>query len=313
MKKIVSLLVTMVFTFSLCASAFAASIEERSADALNKLGIFRGNGVSYALGDPLYRTEGIALLVRLLGAENEANTGKYSHSFTDQIPSWAENVVAYASAKGLVIGVGGNQFGNGTMDKKQALTLALRSLGYTSTSDGGDFKFAEVESFAETCGFDVGSFGNAGFDRGDAVRIFWQAVNAKMKGQTYTLGESLAKQGVYTEKQLSDAIAAFNSGASSSGNSGSSGGSGGSGGSGSSGGSGGSGGSGSGNAGKMTLEQYNALSADEQMEYYLSYSDPTDFFAWLHEAQEEYRNTQETIVIENGGVIDLEELIKNIS
>ena len=60
--------------------------------------------------------------------------------------------------------------------------------------------------------------------------------------------------------------------------------------------------------GKPTYEDYNAMSAEEQQAFYLSFSDPQDFFNWYNAAKEEHDKNSGDIVLGEDGVIDLEDL-----
>ncbi|MBQ1241587.1 MAG: hypothetical protein IIX99_00095, partial [Oscillospiraceae bacterium] len=80
----------------LMTSAFALTREQiNTADALNYLGLFNGTDEGYQYNVQLKRSDGITLLVRLLGKEADAANGKYSHPFTD-VADWLDPYVAYA-------------------------------------------------------------------------------------------------------------------------------------------------------------------------------------------------------------------------
>ena len=53
----------------------------------------------------------------------------------------------------------------------------------------------------------------------------------------------------------------------------------------------------------LTYEQYNALSAEEQEEYFNSFETVDDFFAWYNKAKQEYENNKD--YIEVGGNQDI--------
>lgn len=55
----------------------------------------------------------------------------------------------------------------------------------------------------------------------------------------------------------------------------------------------------------MTYEQYNALSAEEQEEYFNSFKSVEDFFAWYNKAKKEYEENQDYTEIGGDGNIDL--------
>ena len=64
---------------------------------------------------------------------------------------------------------------------------------------------------------------------------------------------------------------------------------------------------GRGNRRHLTYEQYNALSAEEQEEYFNSFDTIDDFFAWYNQAKQEYEDSQEYIEIGDGSDITIGE------
>ena len=64
---------------------------------------------------------------------------------------------------------------------------------------------------------------------------------------------------------------------------------------------------GRGNRSRLTYEQYNALSAEEQEEYFNSFDTIDDFFAWYNQAKQEYEDSQEYIEIGDGSDITIGE------
>ena len=110
------------------------------ADALNDLGLFSGSTNGYNLERSSTRTEGLVMLLRLLGEENRALNYKGSHPFTD-VPSWADRYVAYAYEKGYTSGVSENLFGSQkTLTLNDYMTFLLRALEYNDKN--GDFTWA---------------------------------------------------------------------------------------------------------------------------------------------------------------------------
>lgn len=126
---------------------FAADRSRNSlvaAKILHDLGLFNGVGNDPS-GNPIYaldraptRNEAVTMLVRLLGKEEEAQSGVWVTPFTD-LTEWAKPYVGYAYAHGLTIGVSDTHFGGGsTVTREQYATFILRALGYTS---GVDFQW----------------------------------------------------------------------------------------------------------------------------------------------------------------------------
>ena len=92
MKKRIKL---SLILFSLCiilsVSVFASDFDN-AADALSELGLFRGTEKGFELDREPTRAEAATMLVRLLGAENEAMTLTYTAPYTD-VYDWAKPYV----------------------------------------------------------------------------------------------------------------------------------------------------------------------------------------------------------------------------
>ena len=58
---------------------------------------------------------------------------------------------------------------------------------------------------------------------------------------------------------------------------------------------------------KMTYEEYNALSAEEQEEYFNSFKTVEDFFAWYNKAKAEYEASQDYTEIGGDGNLNIGE------
>ena len=199
MKKWISLILAVCLLASMLAlPALAATKEEQNtADALNHLGLFLGTTKGYELDASLTRAQSAMLLVRMLGALKQAETGDYSHPFDDVAP-WASRVVAYAYTNNLVKGYNATKYGGeDTVTDFQYLTIVLRVLGYTDSGDKPDFNYRESRKLAKSLGLVDSETDDASFTRGDAVDIFWRALNTSLKNENRTLAERLIEQKVF--------------------------------------------------------------------------------------------------------------------
>lgn len=173
MKRILSLALALLAACAMLVTVDAASAEARdAAESLNALGLFAGVGknsdgsVNFDLDRAPARTEGVTMLVRLLGKESEALGGTWQTPFSD-VPEWAEPYVGYAYANGLTNGVGDD--GNGGMlfgseqkvSAAQYLTFVLRSLGYES---GRDFDWSRAWELTDRLGITDGRYNAASSD-----------------------------------------------------------------------------------------------------------------------------------------------------
>ena len=138
MKKIFSIIITLIVILSLVIPAYSATKDEL-AISLKTLGLFKGvSDTDFALDRAPTRIEAIVMLIRTLGKEEEALSIERSHPFTD-VPSWADKYIGYAYETGLSKGVSSTSFGNGNASAANYLTFTLRALGY---SDAGNEDFS---------------------------------------------------------------------------------------------------------------------------------------------------------------------------
>jgi len=169
-----------------------------AADALFKLGLFRGTSNGYELNRPATRQEAIVMLIRLLGKEAEAVAYKGNHPFTD-VDAWASPYIAYAYNNKLTSGVSADKFGNpGDATAAMYVTFVLRALGYSSSTD---FEWDNPFGFAARIGLPTAVYTPASnFMRGDAVIVSHAALSQRLKGKTGTLLDTLIASGAVPAK-----------------------------------------------------------------------------------------------------------------
>ena len=196
--------VLMLSGISLPARAETAD-EKNTADALYQMGLFLGTGNSYDLDKTLTRNQGVILLVRMLGKEEEAKSLPYTAPFPD-VAEAAKPHVSYAYAHNLTNGITATSFGGGkALSDKQFYALVLRALGYSDSGLDPDFKYADTRAMAAKVGLVSGAAADNSFTRGEVVDVFWEALHTPMKGSSETMGDKLLEQGVFTTKELAAA------------------------------------------------------------------------------------------------------------
>lgn len=207
MKRILSILLSVVLVLGMIPATFAAGEEFKgAADNLYQLGLVSGTGTD-ANGDPIYeldraptRSEAITVLVKLLGKADEAGKGGWNTPFTD-VPGWAQNFVGYAYANGLTAGTSATTFGGDDLvTAAQYITFVLKALGYSAN---GDFQWDKAWVLSDQLGITGGRY-NANtttFLRGDVFAISEAALKVKVKGSDQTLAEKLMGTGAFTRAQ----------------------------------------------------------------------------------------------------------------
>lgn len=202
MKKkcfLLVLLITVLFSFQVVSAEVDYTKE---ADMLNSLGLFNGTQNGYELDRVPTRVESAAMLVRLLGAEKEANEMKFEHPFTD-VPEWANNIVGYMYEKGYTKGISDNLFGSSqTTIARDYTTFMLRSLGYSSNSD---FNYLEAIDFATAKGIitsdDATNLNEVNFKRNEMILLSYKTLNANLKDSEDKLLVKLSDNGAINKQE----------------------------------------------------------------------------------------------------------------
>ena len=197
-KRIICLLLAVITIFSLMPTACAAVYDprlssEQIAQKLYDLGLVKGVGtkadgtVNFDLDRKPTRYEGVTMLVRLLGKEEEALVGEWDIPFTDVV-AWAAPYVGYAYANGLTSGTGTSTFsGNEIITYSQYLTFILRSLGYDSSKD---FQWDKAWEFAYKIGLTPRSADGTLYRSGVMI-LSATALDLPMKNSTLTLLDTI--------------------------------------------------------------------------------------------------------------------------
>ncbi len=200
MKKLLAFLL-VVLMLTPTVSAYTDQ-QLNTADALNHLGLFLGNGVDYDLDGKLSRAEGITLLVRMIGKESRAKRLSYTAPFTD-VPSWAAGYVNYAWMNKITNGISQTEFDPNTpMTDYMFLTLVLRVLGYKDSGDKAQFQWDNPYALANSVGLIAVAAPDNSFCRGEAITVFWNAL--MLNGQA--LAKELIENEVFTAEAFSEAM-----------------------------------------------------------------------------------------------------------
>lgn len=193
----ICLLAAVLLCAQMTVSAFAAppgrdAAGQAAAEELHELGLFLGSGnlpdgsPNFELDRTPTRAEALVMLVRLLGAEEEAKTGHYSHPFTDA--DWAGAYIGYGYANRITYGVSSTEYGtdeDATLE--QFLTFVLRALGYSDVDWENPYPVAEAVGLYYPVG--------GGFYRADVALICLDALDCQIKGQNTTLRARLISSG----------------------------------------------------------------------------------------------------------------------
>lgn len=209
--KLVALVLSVMMALPLwTVTASSVGVEnpaQYAANVLYELGLFRGVG-NQADGSPNFdltrapsREEAVTMLVRLLGKEAEATSGKWITPFSD-VSDWAKPYVGYAYKNNLTYGVSATSFGGSqTVTPTQYLTFVLRALGYSSDSD---FTWNAAWELSDALSITFGEYNKntTTFTRGDVATISAASLGAAMKNSTDNLLAFLKSSGALAKTKL---------------------------------------------------------------------------------------------------------------
>lgn len=142
MRKVLSFVLVLALVLGSFSFAFGLTDIEDSAnkDAIqvcNDLGIIDGYPDGTFQGDKaVNRAEFAAMITRALGVPESALAGYATTSFKDVAGyGWAVPYLAFCESKGIMLGDGmGNAMPGRTISVNEAITMALRAVGYTENS-----------------------------------------------------------------------------------------------------------------------------------------------------------------------------------
>ena len=200
--RIMALVLAAAMVLSVGAFAADGTGTQENADRLHALGLFQGTGSGYALDKTATRLQGLIMLIRLLGEEDEALRCHDPCPFRDVAAGNPSRYTAYAYRIGYTTGTSATTFSpGGTMNFKGYVTFLLRALGYDDRA--GDFTYAACLNKAAELGMmDAASAATIGrtsptFYRADLVDLSLAALTVKMKGRSTTL-EAGFQEGRFT-------------------------------------------------------------------------------------------------------------------
>lgn len=210
MKRILKHVVLGAAAVGLLAVPSLAADFTHCADYLNDLGLFQGTTDGYDLDRAPTRMEAGVMLVRLLGAEEEALANKdYTAPFTD-VPDWAKPYAQYLYDEGLTNGVTDTLYGySRTCTAQQYTTFLLRALGY-SDAEGGDFTYATAMDYGRKIGLvDALNCDEQNFLRDDVAAMSFTALSVKPKTGETDLLTKLVQGGAIAQDDASMCLSLF--------------------------------------------------------------------------------------------------------
>ena len=195
MKRIFTVLAAALLLSAATAVTASASDYDAAAEDLAAIGVFRGTADGFELDRAPTRSEAAIMLVRLYGAEEEAQAayeaGETTLPFTD-VGDTAAPYVAWLYDRGITNGTSANTFGTGACSLQNYVVFLLRALGY---QDGTDFAYSDALAFAQEKGFCNALMFPGEFLRDDLAALTYQALGTDLKDGSAYLLESLIESG----------------------------------------------------------------------------------------------------------------------
>ncbi len=186
-KMIAGTLIAAAFS----STSFAANFDS-CADRLKAMGLFRGSNTGYELDRAPTRAEAAAMLVRLLGKEEEALKLTYTAPFSD-LKGWEKPYVQYLYENGLTTGTTAVTFSpNINCSSQMFAAFLLRTLGYTDK----EFKYDDAIKFAGNIGlYSAETVDISNFLRDHMVAASYTALSLNQNGKDTVLLDELINDG----------------------------------------------------------------------------------------------------------------------
>lgn len=207
-RRITSLILVLAIILSTFIPVMAREEGNYIAEAekLKLLGVFSGTDIGFELDKEATRLQGLAMLIRLIGKEEQARTFENGSSPFSDVPEWGEIYVNYAYKNGLTKGINNSLFGSDDkMTAKAYVTFILRALGYDDIK--GDFSYDNAIDFAEAKSIisskDKKELNEKPFLRDHLVKLSFISLNSNIKNKSQTLLEKLVANGVVSKSVAS--------------------------------------------------------------------------------------------------------------
>ena len=203
LKKLFAVVMVVAMLASIMVPALAAGFEfEEEAEMLRDLGLFQGySATDLGLGDDLTREQALALMLRVMGLEDEVKA-MTEEEVAEQMarvvdpetitPTWAKPYVAYAIKNGLTKGIDSSTLpnvkfaGQLKVTGKEFINFMLNGMGYNAAWDdvlnmaarvemlepGDVLKFADISALTRDHAVGIMASALTGIT---AVELLWQS------------------------------------------------------------------------------------------------------------------------------------------
>lgn len=165
-------------------SDIAGNANAEAIQVANDLGIVTGNpDGTYLPEKAVTRAEFAAMITRALAIPDSALTGYKTSKFKDVSGyAWAVPYLAFCESKGIMLGDGaGNVMPGRTINANEAVTMALRAVGYTANSSElvGTWPANYVTKAQELKMYDDVAKTATGVDKANAAQIIYNTITVQ--------------------------------------------------------------------------------------------------------------------------------------
>jgi len=169
-----------------------AAIRLYFLDLITGTGTEKDGSVSFDLQRDLTRLEAAVMAVRLMGMEDEALAGTYTHPYTD-VPEWAAGYIGYLWSCGLLEQSTEGLFApHAPAAVETFMNYMFYALGYRMAE--GDYNLLTAAAQGRSAGICV-TPEDAPLTRGDAVVSMYNTLRANMKDSSRMLSDLLVEGG----------------------------------------------------------------------------------------------------------------------
>lgn len=203
-KKYLSLLLALILMLSTFQGVFASEEKLDSTKTLQQLELLDKDNSEETLNAPLKRSEGLTMVLKALGYSQELSESEEYvklNPFKD-VPLWFKGYAGLGFDLNITNGKSEDTFDpNSDLSKKEFISFILRGLSY-------DTKIAYGE--ADKISKELGILGkdddiNSSITKREATEYIVNALSAEINDNTgYTLGELLAKKGVFSAEKAKE-------------------------------------------------------------------------------------------------------------
>ena len=195
MKRILSLILTSILVLSMLSPTFGAPSDKElyneAGEILKNAGILKGSETgNLMLEKNLKRQDMVILISRLYKQENTAKKYPIKNTFSDVKNSFYKPYISWAVDKGLIVGMGNNEFGfSDPVTVQQFQTLLLKTLKYSEEAKNWNNVPEIAKHFKLMEGLSATPKQN--LDRGLMAAMTVNALRVEMKGESFTLAKHL--------------------------------------------------------------------------------------------------------------------------